>query len=88
MPAERADKLRVDELDLRLEVEVNARLNLVRFRVTVARGTALDDIPDEDILALEIDLSESVLSKIEKNESRYPVSKVKGKAREKIKSLS
>jgi len=37
---------------------------------------------------LEIDLSESVLSKIEKNESRYPVPMVKGKPREKIKPVS
>ncbi|MBN2518776.1 MAG: nucleotide pyrophosphohydrolase [Candidatus Altiarchaeota archaeon] len=33
---------------------------------------------------LGIDISDSVVSKIEKNETRYPVARVRGKAREKV----
>ena len=45
--------VRIDHLDLPVEVVRRAGSNFVRHWVTIAGRTALDDVGDEDALALE-----------------------------------
>ena len=51
---ERDDHLRLDDVDL-LKQKRLARLDFVLLGIAVARRTALDDVGDINVLALEID---------------------------------
>src|SRR4051794_25794722 len=57
---ERADHLRLDQLELAVEV-VLAGVDLLRQRVAVARRAALQDVGHEDVLAGEPDLRQGLV---------------------------
>ncbi len=52
--AERGDDPRLDQLDLAPQIGL-AGLDLDRLRIAVARGPALEDVGDEDLLAIQAD---------------------------------
>src|SRR3954452_131199 len=60
---ERADDLRLDELDLAIEVRL-AGLDLLRQRVAVAGRAAADHVRDEDVGALDCDLLEQLVKQL------------------------
>jgi hypothetical protein len=61
--AERADHLRLDQLDLAVEVGL-AGVDLVWLRVAVARRPAEQDVRDEDVRAPEADLLQELVQQL------------------------
>ena len=61
--AERCDHLRLDQLDLAEEMRL-ARLDLVRLRIAVAGGPALEDVRDIDVVAPELDAGEQAVEQL------------------------
>src|SRR6266576_3823780 len=59
--SEQEDELGIEKIDLLEEVQRGAGLNFVGFWRAVRRRTALDDICDEEILALERGALEDML---------------------------
>src|SRR3954449_2867097 len=60
---ERADDLRLDQLDLAIQVGL-AGLDLLGQRVPVAGRPAADDVGDEDLRALDPDLQEQLIQEL------------------------
>src|SRR5690606_2616694 len=77
--AQRKDHLRLDERKLAVQIG-DARRDLVRERRPVLRGSALDHIADEHILAPQLDGAENLLEQAAGGADKWTAGLVLGRA--------